>query len=147
MNNGRIEQVGTPAEVFERPANAFVMDFLGNVNVFHGRVEGGKAVAHGLELAYPDYPHTDARDAEVYVRPHDLVIEHHTNGAGGMEAKVLHVNPTGARTKVELLVLESDQLINAEITAERFAELGLKSGDTVRVSPRRARVFVPDYSI
>ena len=37
MNHGKIEQVGTPAEVFEKPANAFVMDFLGNVNVFHGR--------------------------------------------------------------------------------------------------------------
>jgi sulfate transport system ATP-binding protein len=53
MNRGRIEQVGTPEEVFEHPANGFVMDFLGNVNVFHGRVEGGRAVAGGLELAVP----------------------------------------------------------------------------------------------
>jgi sulfate/thiosulfate transport system ATP-binding protein len=57
------------------------------------------------------------------------------------------VNPTGSRTKVELQVVGSDVLINAEITAERFAELRLKSGDTVHVSPRRVRVFVPDYSI
>ena len=49
MNHGRIEQVGTPEEVFEHPANAFVMDFLGNVNVFHGRVEGGRALLGGLE--------------------------------------------------------------------------------------------------
>ncbi|HZO05119.1 MAG TPA: sulfate ABC transporter ATP-binding protein, partial [Solirubrobacterales bacterium] len=62
MNEGKIEQVGTPAEVFEHPANAFVMDFLGNVNVFHGRVEGGKAVVSGLEVEYPEYPHGEARD-------------------------------------------------------------------------------------
>src|SRR5688572_22914683 len=75
MNAGKIEQVGSPAEVFEHPANAFVMDFLGNVNVFHGRVEQGRAVVQGLELAYPDYPHVESRDAELYVRPHEIVIE------------------------------------------------------------------------
>ena len=50
---GRIEQVGTPAEVFEHPANPFVMDFLGNVNVFHGRVEHGKAVVPGPRGGVP----------------------------------------------------------------------------------------------
>jgi len=147
MNEGRIEQVGTPAEVFERPANAFVMDFLGNVNVFQGRVERGRAVAAGLELSYPDYPHPEARDAAVYVRPHELSIEHHAGAAAALEAKVLHVNPTGSRAKVELRVASSGQLIQAELSPERFAELGLKSGDTVHVSPRRVRVFVPDYQI
>ena len=43
MNRGRIEQIGTPQEIFDHPANAFVMDFLGNVNVFHGRIHDGKA--------------------------------------------------------------------------------------------------------
>jgi sulfate/thiosulfate transport system ATP-binding protein len=147
MNHGRVEQVGTPAEVFDQPANAFVMDFLGNVNVFHGRVERGKATAPGLEVAYPEYPHHEARDASVYVRPHDLEIEHRKNGDASIEARVLHINPTGSRTKVELRAVDSDQLINAELTAERFAELGLKSGDTVYVSPRKVRVFVPQYSI
>ena len=41
MNGGRIEQIGTPQEVFHQPASEFVMHFLGNVNVFHGRLEGG----------------------------------------------------------------------------------------------------------
>jgi len=144
MNEGRVEQVGTPAEVFEHPANAFVMDFLGNVNVFHGRVEKGRAVAPGLEFAYPDYPHDEARDAAVYVRPHEFTIDSNRNGAESLEAKVLHVNPTGSRAKVELRIIESDQLINAELTAERYSELALKSGDTVFVSARRARVFMPN---
>ena len=147
MNHGRIEQAGSPAEVFEQPANAFVMDFLGNVNVFHGRVELGKAVVPGLEVAYPEYPHSEAKDAAVYVRPHELVIERHENGAGSIEARVLHVNPAGSRTRVELRAIDSDQLMTAEITAERFAELDLKCGDTVHVSPRKVRVFVPQYSI
>jgi sulfate transport system ATP-binding protein len=147
MNHGKVEQIGTPAEVFEHPANAFVMDFRGNVNVFHGRVQKGKATAPGLEVAYPDYQHHEARDAAVYVRPHELEIEHRRLGAAAIEAKVLHINSNGSRTKVELMALDSDQLINAELTTERFAELDLKNGDVVYVSPRKARVFVPQYSI
>jgi sulfate transport system ATP-binding protein len=119
------------------------MDFLGNVNVFHGRVEKGKAVVHGLEVAYPDYPHEEARDASVYVRPHEFTIDARKNGPESLEAKVLHVNPTGSRAKIELRIVESQKLINAELTAERFAELELKSGDTVYVSARKARVFMP----
>jgi sulfate transport system ATP-binding protein len=143
MSNGRIEQVGTPAEVFEHPANEFVMDFLGNVNVFNGRVERGRALVPGLEVEYPEYPHPEARDAAVYVRPHELIVERHKNGASSIEAKVLHVNPTGSRTKLELRAVDFDFLLTAEISAERFLELGLKSGDTVHVSPRRVRVFMP----
>ena len=143
MNNGRIEQVGTPAEVFEYPANAFVMDFLGNVNVFRGRVERGRAVVPGLDVAYPDYPHAEARDAAVYVRPHEFTIDTHTNGASSIAARVLHVNPTGPRTKVELRSVDFDLVISAEISDERYAELALKVGDTVHVSPRRVRVFMP----
>jgi sulfate transport system ATP-binding protein len=146
MNNGRIEQVGTPAEVFEQPANTFVMDFLGNVNVFNGRVEGGRAVVPGLEVEYPEYPHAEARDAAVYVRPHELAIERDKNGAPSLEARVLHVNPTGSRTKLELRTVDSDLLLSAEISAERFAELGLKAGDIVHVSPRRVRVFIPNVA-
>ncbi|HEY3494877.1 MAG TPA: sulfate/molybdate ABC transporter ATP-binding protein [Polyangiaceae bacterium] len=148
MNRGKVEQMGTPAEVFEHPANAFVMDFLGNVNVFRGKVERGKAVITGLEIAAPGYPHQEeAREAEVYVRPHDLVIEHRKNGTAAIEAKVVHVNPTGSRAKVELRAIDSEQVIIAELTEERFAELRLTPGDRVFVSARKARVFVPQYSI
>jgi sulfate/thiosulfate transport system ATP-binding protein len=153
MNQGRIEQTGTPAEVFEHPANAFVMDFLGNVNVFHGRLEQGKAVVPGVEFSYPEYQNTEARDAAIYVRPHELWIERQKNGVPSLEAKVLHISPTGSRTKVELKSLENDVVMTAELTAERFAELSLKSGETVHVSARRVRVFgleappQPEYSI
>jgi sulfate transport system ATP-binding protein len=147
MNEGRIEQVGTPMEVFEHPANAFVMDFLGNVNVFHGRVEHGKAVVPGLEVSYPEYPHSEARDAAVYVRPHEIELQRQPNGTPSLRAEVLHVNPTGSTIKIELRALDDDRRINAELTAERFAELQLELGDTVHVSPRKVRVFMPDYSI
>jgi len=138
MNHGKIEQEGAPADVFEHPANAFVMDFIGNVNVFDGRVEQSKAFVSA---------HAEGQSAAVYVRPHELVIQHQPNGSASIQATVLHVNPAGSRVKVELKAVESDQLINAELTTERFAELGLKSGDVVFVSASKARVFTSDYSI
>ena len=148
MNQGRIEQAGTPAAVFENPVNPFVMDFLGNVNVFHGRVQGGKALWAGLELAYPEYPHSKSAPAAVYVRPHELQIDHHQNGNPTVAARVMHINPAGAKTKVELRMLEVDLAINAELTSERFAELALKQDDVVYISPRRMRVFPEaDYAI
>ena len=61
MRAGKVEQAGTPQEVFEHPANAFVMDFLGNVNVFHGRVQDGVATLGGLEVQWPAYPHSEPR--------------------------------------------------------------------------------------
>ena len=144
MNRGRIEQVGTPAQVFEKPANPFVMDFLGNVNVFNGRVESGKAVVSGLEVPYPDYTQKNGQNAAVYVRPHELLIRQQRNGDASIGAKVLHVNPAGSRIKVELQAVESDQLINAELTTERFDQLNLKAGELVYVSASRVRVFVPE---
>src|SRR4029078_9854396 len=135
MNQGRVEQYGTPAEVFERPANPFVMDFLGNVNVFHGRVEQGKAVVAGAQLVVTDPP-PDAPAAAVYVRPHEVVIQHEQSGNASLSAKVLHVNPAGSRVKVELRATESEQLINAELTSERYAELGLQCGEEVFVYTR-----------
>ena len=149
MNHGHIEQVGSPVEVFERPANAFVMDFLGNVNVLPGRIEQGKAIVSGLGLGLdaPAPPtQLESTETAVYVRPHELSLQR-DRSSSSLAARVVHVTPTGARTKVELRTLHSDQLINAELSAEQFAELGIKSGDTVHVSPRRVRVFVPEYSI
>ncbi len=147
MNHGKIEQIGTPAEVFEHPANAFVMDFLGNVNVFPGRLESGKAVVSGLEVDYPSYTHAEAQDTVAYVRPHELVLQNQRESDASIQARVLHVNPTGSRIKVELRVLDSDQVINAELTTERFTELALRTGDVVYVSPSRVRIFTADYSI
>jgi sulfate transport system ATP-binding protein len=148
MNEGRVEQAGTPQEVFDQPANAFVMDFLGNVNVFHGRLQGGRAHLGDVTLDYPDYPHDEARAAALYVRPHEWDVDRQPRG-GGLRARVLHANPAGAVARVQLLALDFGAEVQAEVPRERFDALRLAAGDTVYVSPRRVRVFMPepDYSI
>lgn len=147
MGAGKIEQEGTPQEVFDHPANAFVMDFLGNVNVFHGRVQGGRAHLGGIELDCPEYPHDEGRAAKVYVRPHELDIDHASGGAGSFPARVVHASPAGSVARVQLHALDLDTVVHVDLPSARYAELALKAGDTVYVLPRRARVFMPDYSI
>ena len=146
MSNGRVEQNGTPQEVFDQPANPFVMDFLGNVNVFHGRVENGKMLLGGIEVAYPEYPHLQSRAATAYIRPHELEIDRTAVNGSSLRSRVIQVNPTGPVAKVRL---ESDEMeMHVEINLDRYAELGLKPGDIVHVVPRRFRVFMPDdYAI
>src|SRR5262249_62378927 len=95
MNAGRVEQAGRPDEVFEPPASPFVMDFLGQVNVFHGRLHEGKAIVGGVELDCPGSVEHDSGPARVYVRPHELDIETAPAGNGRLSAPVTHVNPAG----------------------------------------------------
>lgn len=147
MQSGRVEQTGTPQEVFEQPANAFVMDFLGNVNVFHGRVQSGRARFGPLEFPCPDYQHEEERSAAVYVRPHELEIDRHANGEGSLPARVQHVNAAGSVAKIQVLVQDSGQDLAIEMSRDRLAELALKAGDRVYVFPRQARVFYGEYCI
>ncbi len=147
MNQGRVEQAGEPREVFEQPASAFVMDFLGHVNVFHGRVQNGRAFLGGAVVPCPDYPHDESLTAPLYVRPHELDIDHAPDSPGSLAATVLHVHPAGSVARVHLRAEEGNVALNVELSPERCEELRLRSGDRVYVAPRRARVFVPDYSI
>ncbi len=72
MNEGRIEQVGHPEEVYENPATPFVYNFLGNVNLFHGRVANGRADVAGTYWDAPDHPEAAERDAVAYARTYDV---------------------------------------------------------------------------
>jgi sulfate transport system ATP-binding protein len=146
MNRGRIEQAGPPEEVFEHPANAFVMDFLGNVNVFHGRVAGGRAVVGGLEISYPDYPHTEEQAVKAYVRPHELELDRLPRGSASLKAEVVRMNAAGPVVKVELFAKDFALPISVALAPERHAELKMKVGDTLFVFPKRLRVF-QDYQI
>jgi sulfate transport system ATP-binding protein len=149
MNHGRIEQEGTPDHVFDHPATPFVMDFLGNVNVYHGRVENGRAFWHGIPIDYPEYPHAQAREARVYLRPHELEISPPTAVANrlgtSLPASVLRVSRAGAITRVACRPHGSDQELHVDIPTEtaRHLQINLEPGAHVAITPRRARVFIP----
>ena len=145
MNNGKIEQIGTPEEVYARPATPFVYNFLGNVNLFHGRVSGGQVAMGEMSVTLP---HTvqDTEKAQVYIRPHALDLSHHANGNGNFKARITHINPAGPLVRVELSNAINDS-IKVEITQDRYRNLALKKGDEVYVVAKEATVFADDYAI
>ncbi|HEV3005424.1 MAG TPA: sulfate/molybdate ABC transporter ATP-binding protein, partial [Pirellulales bacterium] len=147
MQQGKVEQAGTPQEVFERPANSFVMDFLGNVNVFHGRVHGGLLRWGGLHFDLSGEGHDEGSPVAVYVRPHELDIERSANGAPSLRGQIERINAAGPVAKVQVSAAEFGVALHVELSQERYTELDLKRGETVFVSPRRARAFAPDYVI
>ncbi len=145
MNEGRIEQSGTPEEVYDHPANPFVYQFLGSVNLFHGRLEGGHLRINGTETGRPGFPAPDNSGGVAYVRPHDVEVTR-TNGNGdAIHARVEQVNFAGA--VVYLLLSHGEgQSVEAAIPRERFRELNLQPKDEVYLTLKNARVF-DDYSI
>ncbi|QJX01140.1 sulfate/molybdate ABC transporter ATP-binding protein [Frigoriglobus tundricola] len=147
MSRGRVEQEGTPVEVFEHPANPFVMDFLGHVNVFHGRVHNGKAVVGEVEFDCPGSEGQTPGPARVYVRPHELGLAVDRNGEPALAAEVIHVIPAGSVTRVLVRVPGIEEPVGVALPQERFAELVLQKGATVFITPRRVRVFAGDYVI
>jgi len=152
MNAGKIEQVGSPQEVWDHPASPFVYGFLGDVNLFHGRAHEGLVHLEGLQLASPE--HADARNAKAYayVRPHDLDVQRVGAGAAGegLLAQLSRAIVVGPIARLELIPQAGhqasgenrDSIIEAQIPAQQFKEMGFCEGEMLVVTPRRARVFV-----
>jgi sulfate transport system ATP-binding protein len=145
MNQGRLEQVGTPQEVYDNPASAFVYNFLGNVNLFHGRIDSGRARIGEMDVeltgAAGDGP------ALGYARPYEMHITREPEDASAIAAVLRHVYGVGPNVKLELQRTDGGTLLEAEIGRGRFHELDVKIGDIVYVTPRNLRVFAEDYSI
>ncbi len=120
MSTGRIEQVGTPVEVYDRPATPFVMEFLGDVNRLPGVVHAGDG---------PDGPRP------TYVRPHDIGLtrEPRVDGAPGLEAVVRGWFIRGPGARVELEHVGDQGRIEAQISRARLEELALREGETIFV--------------
>ena len=141
MNHGKVEQAGTPEEVYHHPANAFVYNFLGNVNLFHSRVEEGKVYLGELPIDLPAESAPDAKSALVFVRPHLLEIELQPNTSDHFLAKVTHINAAGPIVKVNLVTDWGDP-VHVELSHERYRALGVKRDDRVSVMPKERKVFI-----
>jgi len=150
MNKGKIEQHGTPIEVFEHPATAFVMDFLGNVNKLPVRVEGGRALLGDtgmVELPAKLFGTSETGKIDAYIRPHELDISRTAEGGNCMTAKVLHINPAGSVVKVRLMAEDFGLVITVDVSPERFRGLALLPSELVYVTPKSGKIFDTDYTI
>lgn len=140
MNEGRVEQIGTPQEVYHQPANPFVYNFLGNVNLFNGRVQDGVPVL-GETPAGAEVGSEEGKRAIVFVRPHLMDLDYEPRGDVHFRARVVHINPAGPTVKVELLSQWGDS-VHVEMTQDRFRALNLGRETEVFVMPKDMKVFL-----
>src|SRR5919112_6316780 len=141
MNEGQIEQSGSPEEVYDRPATPFVYGFLGDVNLFHGRIHQGHVDFGAGELAAPEWAHVSDQAGLAYVRPHEVELAVSPERASSLAAMVRHVRAFGPLVRVELDLVDGGRTIEAHVSRARFEALGLAKGEKVYVSPTSVRVF------
>ncbi len=159
MNSGTVEQVGSPQEVWDHPASPFVYGFLGDVNRFQGQAKAGQVSVHGIQIESPEHEAVQDGKAIAFVRPHDLEVQKYSPGSTGIVATLTRAIVVGPTARLELIPVEDHQpsddlskdkaskkpeqtLIEAQIPAQQFRDLGIREGDTLVVTPRKARVFV-----
>jgi sulfate/thiosulfate transport system ATP-binding protein len=141
MHQGNIEQIGTPDEVYENPATPFVYQFLGDVNVFHGRVSGGRDSFGESDGQLVRLSDAGEEHEVTFVRPHDMELHRSRTNLHQFEATVRYVLTAGSRVRLELIVHGSEQTIEVELTKERYRELDLREGEVVFVHPKHRQVF------
>ncbi|MGE0267003.1 MAG: sulfate/molybdate ABC transporter ATP-binding protein [Candidatus Omnitrophota bacterium] len=131
MNEGRIEQTGSPEEVYHNPASVFVLNFLGNVNIFHARSEGD---------ALPG----NSKQKKIYVRPHQLAVSRLSTSADSVRVRIVFVNPAGSVVKIDARS-EEGEVYQIEISQEEFKTLKLVKNDEVFLTPKN--ITYSEYDI
>jgi sulfate transport system ATP-binding protein len=131
LRGGRIEQIGTPAEIYDHPATRFVHDFLGNVNSFAApRTVGEQSVS-----------------STAFVRPHDIRVVRELAGEATLKARVKRCNAVGPVANLELERLDTGEPFTVQLSKEQFRELRPQPGEEVFVELQNVKIFPDDYSI
>jgi sulfate transport system ATP-binding protein len=145
MNKGRIEQIGSPREIYNEPATSFAYSFIGTVNEFRGRVEGSYLRVGNDLLPHGRSDFSEGASVIAFARPHDTEIVKGTEGEG-VAAKVNRILTSGAITRVELIAngdarQGKKDYFEVEVTPTDLAALGLATGESVRIKSRRLSLF------
>jgi sulfate transport system ATP-binding protein len=142
MSEGKIEQVGTPDDVYHRPETAFVYEFMGNVNRFDCRIQDGQARVGPLLVAAPEFPSARDLPGLAYVRPHDITLR--AADEPGLPAVIRHVFTAGPGIRVELQRRDTKTQIEADLPHDKARQLLLTPGTEVSLTFSGARVFAAD---
>jgi sulfate transport system ATP-binding protein len=147
VNEGKIEQIGTPEEVYDHPANLFVYKFLGNVNLFRGRISDGQVHIGANVFEMPAGETNPNANAVAYARPYELEVGRQQNEITNIKAIILYLRAIGPIIRLELRRTDNDDLIDVELSKEKYRAENFQVGETVFIGLRNPRLFVEDYSI
>lgn len=142
MNRGNVEQIGSPDDIYNSPATPFVFDFIGQVNLFHSRVNNGWAHIGDYKLEAPEHKKAENADALAYIRPHDIELRLQREGEHDIEAVVENITRAGPVLRLELRNHLSANLIHVDLPRTEEQQLQLVVGKHVFARPLSSRVFL-----
>ena len=145
MNEGRIEQAGTPDDVYHRPANEFVMGFLGRADRFDGTIERGEIRFGPWRLPASEHQGYEG-PARAWLRPHDWEIDVEPASPAAVRARVVRIHAAGALVRLEMALPDGTPLL-AELSQRRRNLLELEGRPEVWVWPRSYRTFTESGSL
>lgn len=145
MSRGRIEQIGTPDQIYHRPASPFVADFIGKMNFLEGRLlDRTRADIHGAELVFAEpLDLGPGTKLQVCLRPEDVVILRGGDGPNMLDVTVGVMEFVGNHFSTMLHVVGTNLNLNADFSLNLVRDLGIQPGATIRAQlpPDRLRVF------
>jgi sulfate transport system ATP-binding protein len=139
LNKGRVEQIGSPEEVYDKPANPFVYGFLGNVNLFHARLDKGVLRLDSKAEEEPAYD-----EIAFYVRPQDVALSLTNHDGKGIEARITGHRILGSRVRVELNTVEGGKEIEADIDKKQWNRLKEENLDAIYLIFQGAKIYSKD---
>jgi sulfate transport system ATP-binding protein len=140
LRDGRIEQAGSPTELYEHPVNGFVASFLGGARVFTGRVQQGRAeFSRSLST---DVDLADGAVVEAFVRPHDIRVrkfEESPESEDSVAASIERLVHVGSYVKLSVLLPDGDRLV-VQMPTHELEERQIRLGDRVSLDLRQVRL-------
>ena len=135
MSKGQIEQIGSPADIYDHPATPFVFQFLGNANRLNGIIQNGVATTLGWSWPAPGLPDGSA---VVFLRPHEIDLA--STRLDAQPATISHPLILGPIVRADLQLADG-QIIEVELSREEFKGISPDHGTIVKIAPKRLTVF------
>ncbi|AEF81035.1 sulfate/molybdate ABC transporter ATP-binding protein [Leadbettera azotonutricia] len=140
LNKGKVEQVGSPEDVYDRPANPFVYGFLGNVNLFHARLDKGVLNLEGNGALQEEV----SPEVSFFVRPQDVSISLSNSDGKGIEARITDHRVLGGRVRVNLKTFTGGKEIEADIEKKQWSLIAKENRETVFLFFSGAKIYTKD---
>ncbi|PJE55952.1 sulfate/molybdate ABC transporter ATP-binding protein [Marinomonas sp. BSi20584] len=144
MSNGHIEQIDQPGALYASPNSRFVFDFLGNANVFEGKVENGKWHNQQASIILPDG--AEQKDGQLYIRSHEFFVSKEPTAHANLPLRVIAINPIGAEVRLELTPIDwqSNDVWEIDLPHKAFDKNCFEKGQTLYVTPKAGYFFAHD---
>lgn len=140
IHDGQVEQVGTPEQVYNHPANPFVYDFIGSANRLKGKITGGKFINGAFETDASAYRGKNF-EGFGFIRPYHFIVEREGGGKHTIQAVIKHIRPIGPIIRLEAERSDTHDRLNVEMHRDEYDILNLHVGDVVHLRPKEMQIF------